>query len=41
MVKINENEVLISRHEILFVLVGAAGAHGVRANRLENAAAHL
>lgn len=34
MVKINENEVLISRHE-LFVLVGAAGAHGVRANRLE------
>lgn len=34
MVKINENEALISRHE-LFVLVGAAGAHGVRADRLE------
>ncbi len=34
MVKINENEALISRHE-LFVLVGAAGAHWVRENRLE------
>lgn len=34
MVKINENEVLISRHE-LFVLIGAAGAYGVRTNQLE------
>lgn len=34
MVKINENEVLISRHE-LFVLIGAAGAHEIRESQLE------
>lgn len=34
MVKINENEVPISRHE-LFVLIGAAGAHEIRESQLE------